>query len=70
MAQAIVNKLLHGPTARLKEAASSGDGALPGRRRGAVRHRERAGAPGRTARRARPATRVSAAIRAAASERS
>ncbi len=30
MAQAIVNKLLHGPTARLKEAASSGDGTLAG----------------------------------------
>jgi len=30
MAQAIVNKLLHGPTARLKEAASSGDGDLAG----------------------------------------
>ncbi len=30
MAQAIVNKLLHGPTTRLKEAAASGDGALPG----------------------------------------
>jgi glutamyl-tRNA reductase len=30
MAHAIVNKLLHPPTARLKEAASSGDGALPG----------------------------------------
>ena len=30
MALAIVNKLLHGPTARLKEAASSGDGALAG----------------------------------------
>lgn len=30
MAQAIVNKLLHGPTSRLKEAASSGDSALPG----------------------------------------
>jgi glutamyl-tRNA reductase len=30
MARAIVNKLLHGPTARLKEAASSGDSALPG----------------------------------------
>jgi glutamyl-tRNA reductase len=30
MAQAIVNKLLHGPTARLKEAASSGDGSLAG----------------------------------------
>jgi len=30
MAQAIVNKLLHGPTARLKEAAASGDTALPG----------------------------------------
>lgn len=30
MAQAIVNKLLHGPTARLKEAASSGDSDLPG----------------------------------------
>jgi glutamyl-tRNA reductase len=30
MAQAIVNKLLHLPTARLKEAASSGDSALPG----------------------------------------
>jgi len=30
MARAIVNKLLHGPTARLKEAASSGDTALPG----------------------------------------
>jgi len=30
MAQAIVNKLLHGPTSRLKEAAASGDGTLPG----------------------------------------
>jgi glutamyl-tRNA reductase len=30
MARAIVNKHLHGPTARLKEAASSGDSALPG----------------------------------------
>jgi glutamyl-tRNA reductase len=30
MAQAIVNKLLHGPTARLKEAAGAGDMALPG----------------------------------------
>jgi glutamyl-tRNA reductase len=30
MARAIVNKLLHGPTARLKEAASSGDRVLPG----------------------------------------
>lgn len=30
MAQAIVNKLLHGPTARLKEAAASGDSSLPG----------------------------------------
>jgi glutamyl-tRNA reductase len=30
MAQAIVNKLLHGPTARLKQAASSGDSGLPG----------------------------------------
>jgi glutamyl-tRNA reductase len=30
MAKAIVNKLLHRPTARLKEAASSGDGALAG----------------------------------------
>ena len=30
MAQAIVNKLLHGPTARLKQAASSGDSTLPG----------------------------------------
>jgi glutamyl-tRNA reductase len=30
MARAIVNKLLHGPTARLKEAASNGDSALPG----------------------------------------
>jgi glutamyl-tRNA reductase len=30
MAQAIVNKLLHLPTARLKEAASSGDSTLPG----------------------------------------
>jgi glutamyl-tRNA reductase len=30
MAQAIVNKLLHGPTARLKEAAASGDPTLPG----------------------------------------
>ncbi len=29
MAQAIVNKLLHGPTSRLKEAAASGDGTLP-----------------------------------------
>ena len=30
MAQAIVNKLLHGPTARLKEAAAAGDSDLPG----------------------------------------
>ncbi len=30
MAKAIVNKLLHAPTARLKEAASSGDGSLAG----------------------------------------
>jgi glutamyl-tRNA reductase len=30
MAQAIVNKLLHGPTSRLKEAAASGDTGLPG----------------------------------------
>jgi glutamyl-tRNA reductase len=30
MARAIVNKLLHGPTARLKEAASAGDVLLPG----------------------------------------
>ena len=30
MAQAIVNKLLHAPTTRLKEAASSGDGTLAG----------------------------------------
>jgi glutamyl-tRNA reductase len=30
MALAIVNKLLHGPTARLKQAASSGDSTLPG----------------------------------------
>jgi glutamyl-tRNA reductase len=30
MAQAIVNKLLHGPTAKLKQAASGGDGGLPG----------------------------------------
>jgi glutamyl-tRNA reductase len=30
MARAIVNKLLHAPTARLKEAAASGDTALPG----------------------------------------
>ena len=30
MAQAIVNKLLHGPTARLKEAAAEGDATLPG----------------------------------------
>ncbi len=30
MARAIVNKLLHGPTARLKEAAASGDSTLPG----------------------------------------
>jgi glutamyl-tRNA reductase len=30
MAQAIVNKLLHGPTARLKAAAATGDGDLPG----------------------------------------
>ena len=29
MALAIVNKLLHGPTAKLKSAASSGDGDLP-----------------------------------------
>jgi glutamyl-tRNA reductase len=30
MAQAIVNKLLHPPTARLKEAAATGDGSLAG----------------------------------------
>ena len=30
MALAIVNKLLHGPTARLKEAAATGDTSLPG----------------------------------------
>ncbi len=30
MAQAIVNKLLHGPTSRLKQAAASGDSGLPG----------------------------------------
>ncbi|HYG66538.1 MAG TPA: glutamyl-tRNA reductase, partial [Anaeromyxobacteraceae bacterium] len=30
MAHAIVNKLLHAPTKRLKEAAASGDSALPG----------------------------------------
>jgi glutamyl-tRNA reductase len=30
MAQAIVNKLLHGPTSRLKEAAAHGDSDLPG----------------------------------------
>jgi glutamyl-tRNA reductase len=30
MAQAIVNKLLHGPTSRLKEAAAKGDTDLPG----------------------------------------
>jgi glutamyl-tRNA reductase len=30
MALAIVNKLLHGPTARLKEAAANGDTSLPG----------------------------------------
>ena len=30
MARAIVNKLLHAPTSRLKEAASSGDPSLPG----------------------------------------
>jgi glutamyl-tRNA reductase len=30
MAQAIVNKLLHGPTYRLKEAAAHGDSDLPG----------------------------------------
>ena len=30
MAQAIVNKLLHLPTARLKQAASDGDSTLPG----------------------------------------
>jgi glutamyl-tRNA reductase len=30
MAQAIVNKLLHLPTSRLKQAASDGDSALPG----------------------------------------
>ena len=29
MAQAIVNKLLHAPTARLKQAAAAGDGELP-----------------------------------------
>jgi glutamyl-tRNA reductase len=30
MARAIVNKLLHGPTAKLKEAATTGDASLPG----------------------------------------
>jgi glutamyl-tRNA reductase len=30
MAQAIVNKLLHAPTTRLKEAAANGDSSLPG----------------------------------------
>jgi glutamyl-tRNA reductase len=30
MAQAIVNKLLHGPTVRLKESAATGDGSLAG----------------------------------------
>jgi glutamyl-tRNA reductase len=30
MARAIVNKLLHGPTTRLKAAAASGDSGLPG----------------------------------------
>ncbi len=30
MAQAIVNKLIHGPTSRLKEAAAAGDTDLPG----------------------------------------
>jgi glutamyl-tRNA reductase len=30
MAQAIVNKLLHGPTTKLKQAAASGDVSLPG----------------------------------------
>ena len=30
MAQAIVNKLLHGPTMRMKDAAASGDSSLPG----------------------------------------
>jgi glutamyl-tRNA reductase len=30
MARALVNKLLHGPTTRLKQAAASGDSALPG----------------------------------------
>jgi glutamyl-tRNA reductase len=30
MAQAIVNKLLHGPTSRLKKAASAGESDLPG----------------------------------------
>jgi glutamyl-tRNA reductase len=30
MAQAIVNKLLHGPTSKLKQAAASGDSGLPG----------------------------------------
>jgi len=30
MAQAIVNKLLHGPTAKLKQAATGGDDGLPG----------------------------------------
>jgi glutamyl-tRNA reductase len=29
MAQAIVNKLLHGPTSRLKQAAAAGDAGLP-----------------------------------------
>jgi glutamyl-tRNA reductase len=30
IARAIVNKLLHGPTSKLKQAAASGDSALPG----------------------------------------
>jgi glutamyl-tRNA reductase len=67
MAQAIVNKLLHGPTSRLKEAASSGDSALPGAAAELFGIEKE---PGQEHREARAAGDVQAAPPAAASERS
>ncbi len=55
MAQAIVNKLLHGPTARLKAAAASGDGALPGAAAELFGIEGGDGAPGQRAERLEPA---------------
>ena len=68
MAQAIVNKLLHGPTARLKEAAAVGRRRPPRRRRGAVRRRGRARPPPRSAR-GRPKARRAATPRRAPPQR-